>query len=134
MDVERKVFAQRATIYALRGKRGASYFVPVEGFWQNDGKLLKHWCPYDFGDGVHLRVKVAQLSPLTRAHLEQVQAFGFSRDRGEQPRLFSVTRVDAPEIYSDRVWTFSCELINETWESQVSGALPGRLRMPLGRG
>jgi hypothetical protein len=116
LDITRKIDHQYAAAWALRSLEDGAGWEIVDGFFDNDGKLTAQWCPFDYGDGVHLRMRLSEYGELTKSVLNQVEAFAFTRYYGiEEPKVYVLTSIKYPETYSDRIWEFSCEMVGESW-------------------
>lgn len=109
LDIARKLYAQNARAMLLERVEDIAAWTHIEGFWDNNGILKKSWAPFDFKDGIHLRIKVAQLAPITDEILNKVEGIAFWRDTKIKPNeahVFVVTDVEYPEIFSSRIYTF----------------------------
>lgn len=124
INIDRKLYAAKAKLIALRRDDDQAGWHPVTGFWNDDGVIRKNWAPYDYGDGVHLRIKIAQLPPLTNDILKLIDAFAFWRDTKKAPndvQVFVILRETYPEIYSGREFQFSCQKL-EPYVASLMGA------------
>lgn len=112
LDIDRKLYASNARCHLLTRGDGYAGWQFIPDFWNGDGRLLKWWAPYDYGDGVNLRIKIAQISPITKEILDKVEAVAFWRDYKKEflnPFVYIALRLDYPEIYSNREYVFSCQ-------------------------
>lgn len=111
-DIERKVNASTARAMILQRAQDLAGWDPIRGFWNEDGVLKKWWAPYDFNDGIHLRIRMVEMGPITETILKKIDAFAYWQDYKKHPErayVFAVEDVEYPEIFSKREWTFLCQ-------------------------